>query len=1354
MSVRRVFVEKRQGFDIQARRLQADLADFLGVLYPEMAKLGNLRVLRRYDADGLDEKQFAEAVQSVFSEPQCDSVFYDISLKAQERCFVVEYLPGQYDQCADSAEQCIELITGTRPRVRSAVVYVLRHGSMPTGSMPTGSMPTGSMPEGCLPISDAAFEAVKKYLINPVDSREAAFEKPQTIEEIDINPDDVPVLTGFITANDTELGAIAKKYGLAMALEDLIFCREWFASIKRDPTLAELRVLDTYWSDHCRHTTFNTILEKITIGECPSAPALKNALALYETLREELYGKDAPADHPRSLWDMAVIGAKVLKKRGLADDVDASKEINACTVKVNAEFSDGSKDPWLLLFKNETHNHPTEIEPFGGAATCLGGAIRDPLSGRAFVHQAMRITGGADPRASLDKTLPGKLPQIKIAREAAAGYSSYGNQIGLATGQVTEFYHNGFLAKRLELGAVIAAVPSEWVRREEPAPGDLVILVGGKTGRDGIGGATGSSKVHTGESVQTAGAEVQKGNAVEERKLQRLFRNPLVTRLIKRCNDFGAGGVSVAVGELADGLDIDLDKVPKKYSGLDGVELAISESQERMAVVVAEKDAYEFIKYAAAENLDAVVIASVTRSDNDASLKMKWRGKTIVDLSRKFLDTNGAPRSTQALLTGSPRDVAAGEAPDWLSGSADNVHPAALLDNLERELASLRSGSRRGLQERFDGSIGSASVLFPWGGARQGTPECGMASLLPSLEKQSRTASIMTFGYDPFLMEQNPYEGAKGSIREALAKFACIGGDYRKARLSLQEYFQRPMSPESWGLPASALLGALEAQIALGIPAIGGKDSMSGNYRDAANGIDITVPPTLVAFAAGTAPAASVRSGALSGKSGNVIVLLAQAEPNPAKRANPDINEWDIFKANMDALAALGAMGCVRSAYPVVSGGIAASLAFMAFGNNTGIEANSLALGSIYCGNEETSYISSDKLSDNLSYKSSYQGSVLVEIDGAAFREDLRVGEILSEAGCWEIAAAAIGEPVFRVTREINNELEAAEVPLDVLRRAYEYPLARVYPVIGTRDCRTEDNDICKMANNTPNRTKKFSLPSPRGGNAAPPVPSPLVLLPVFPGTNCEWDMERAFREAGARTKIVIFRNRNKEDIAESKQELARAIGECQIFALSGGFSAGDEPDGSGKFIANVLRSPVIADAVNNLLEKRDGLILGICNGFQALIKLGLVPYGSYRKADDSMPTLTFNRVGRHVSRMVNTIVMPNCSPWLALEKPGAVHVLPVSHGEGRLVISKEEGKALFMNGQVPFCYADENGQPTMREPDNPNGSDFAIEALCSPDGRVLGKMGHSERCGEYVHINIPGDKKQNIFEAGIRYFC
>jgi phosphoribosylformylglycinamidine synthase len=1329
MKLRRVFVEKREGFDVEARRLKAELADFLGARYPELAELEGLRILNRYDVQGLGEEDFRGAAALVFSEPQCDRVFFSdtLPLGRGDLSFGIEYLPGQYDQRSDSAEQCIELAAGIKPRIKSARFFVFKSGT--------------------LPVSGEALEAVKRYLINPVDSREASPELPASLEDAGSAPADVPVLEGFVRGADQ---ALAKRYGLAMGAADLEFCRGYFASIKRDPTLAELRVLDTYWSDHCRHTTFTTGLEDLEIGD----PALRRAGNLYEAARREIYGSAAEAP-PRSLMDMATIGAKVLKKRGLAGDVDESAEINACTVKIEAEFEDGSREPWLLLFKNETHNHPTEIEPFGGAATCLGGAIRDPLAGRAYVHQAMRVSAGGDPRQSLSETLPGKLPQIKIAREAAAGYSSYGNQIGLATGQVAEFYHPGFLAKRMELGAVIAAVPAAWVRREEPEPGDLVLLVGGKTGRDGIGGATGSSKVHTGESVETAGAEVQKGNAVEERKLQRLFRNPRVTGLIKRCNDFGAGGVSVAVGELAPGLDINLDEIPKKYAGLDGIELAISESQERMAVVVAPADAEAFIGLAQRENLDAVVVARVSAGGSrpqDARLRMFWRGRAIADLSRDFLDSHGAPRWAKARV---PPAVAGKPASGDTAPDPASLPPQVLLDNLERELSSLRSGSRRGLQERFDGSIGAGSVLFPWGGAEQGTPECGIAALLPSADRRCRTASLMSFGCDPFLLERDPYQGAKGSVREALAKFCCLGGDPWKARLSLQEYCRRPENPEIWGRIAAALLGALEAQLELALPAIGGKDSMSGNYRDPRRGIDIAVPVTLVAFAAGTAPAAGIRGGALSGAAGNRIILLAQGGGKDGK------NEWEIFRANMNALGELGAAGLVRAAYPVQAGGLAVSLALMAFGNNAGLQAEAGAFGLI---DEER-----------------YQGSVLVEIglpagkggeagggDGVspgkgAFPEVAR--SILAKGASWAFAALTLEEPVFRIAGTADGEARAAELPLAVLRRAYEYPLSRVYPQTSSGATVAEPEaerrgpsagpagfpgvGILPAAGDRP-------LPRRRGGSGTSrrgAAPGPLAVLPVFPGTNCEWDMERAFREAGAQTRLVVFRNRSREEIAESIRELAAAIGEARILALSGGFSAGDETEGSGKFIANVLRSPAIADAVSGLLEKRDGLILGICNGFQALIKLGLVPYGAYRQAEPDMPTLTFNRVGRHVSRMVRTRVMSTLSPWLSLEEPGGVHVLPVSHGEGRLVIGREEGEALFKTGQVPFCYADAEGRPAMAEPDNPNGSDFAIEGLSSPDGRILGKMGHSERRGSYVHVNIPGNKEQRIFEAGVAYF-
>ncbi|MDR0475684.1 MAG: phosphoribosylformylglycinamidine synthase [Treponema sp.] len=1306
---RRVYIEKKEGFNTEAIRLQAELADFLGAQFTELARLKVLRILRRYDAFGLDENQFREITGAVFSEPQCDRVFFTDTVPAgkNQKYFGVEYVPGQYDQRSDSAEQCAELVSGVRPAVKTADIFIFETNNKP--------------------LSQEALEAVKKYLINPVDSREADTSplSENTQAHAEVPPDQIPLLEGFIKADKAMLEAYAKKYGLAMSIDDLLFCQSHFNQEGRDPTLTELKVLDTYWSDHCRHTTFNTILEEIEFSvaaENACSGDLKKALGLYEEARKEVYG-EREAEKKKTLMDMAVIGAKLLKKRQMASDVDESAEINACTIKVNAEFQNRAA-PWLLLFKNETHNHPTEIEPFGGAATCLGGAIRDPLSGRAFVHQAMRITGGGDPRAGSGETLPGKLPQLKIAREAAAGYSSYGNQIGLATGQVAEFYHPGFLAKRMELGAVIGAVPEEWVRREEPCPGDLVLLVGGRTGRDGIGGATGSSKTHTGESVETAGAEVQKGNAVEERKLQRLFRKKEVCRLIKRCNDFGAGGVSVAVGELAAGLDINLDAVPKKYAGLDGTELAISESQERMAVVVSPDDAEEFIRRAGEENLEAVVVAKVTAGigeEGKARLRMFWLGKNIVDLSRTFLNTNGAVRTTKVLLK-SGNGLSASHSTSSSEKENALLPAGVLLDNLERELVSLRSGSRRGLKERFDGSVGAASVLFPWGGKEQGTPECGMAALLPSLAEQCSTASLMSFGFDPFLAQEDPYEGAKGAVREALAKFCCLGGDYRKARLSFQEYFERLENPESWGKPAAALLGALEAQIRLGIPAIGGKDSMSGTYRDPERNINLAVPPTLVCFAAGTIPADKVRSGALSGNPGNSVILLGG-------------NDWDSFMAAMDALVELNKKRRVLSSYPVPVGGVAAGLSLMSFGNAAGIEAYSSSFGIV---NEKN-----------------YQGFVLVELDEYNAPQE----------NGWIIAARTLDEPVFRIISEIgagpdvegnmpelSDEMPAAEVSIEVLRRAYEYPLCQVYAQTSTGNTVAENEDIEKRLvlpekAGTENKSLRRNAAHIGGGK-------PLAALPVFPGTNCEWDMERQFREAGARTKLIVFRNRNRDDIKQSLDEMKAAFNEAQIIAFSGGFSAGDEPDGSGKFIANVIRSPLIAEAVTDFLENRDGLILGICNGFQALIKTGLVPYGRILPANEAMPALSFNAIGRHVSRMARTRVMPCSSPWLCLEEPGRIHFIPVSHGEGRVVISPEEAEALFRAGQIPFCYADAEGYPTMAEPDNPNCSAFAIEGICSPDGRVLGKMGHSERCGDFVHINIPGNKKQSIFEAGVRYFA
>ncbi len=1315
--IRRMYVEKRPGFDVEDQGLRSELADFLGAKHPELADLAGLRILHRYDAAGLDGDQFDAAVRTVFSEPQCDAVHDGSKLPAGplETAIAVEYLPGQYDQRADSAEQCVELAVGARPRVRCARVYLL-------GAKPGTAIPA------------AAVEAVKKHLINPVDSREAALGLPETLEAPGEEPPAVPILNGFRGASEAALAATAERYGLAMAKADLEFCRAYFVGQGRDPSLAELRVLDTYWSDHCRHSTFTTVLEDIEIADGGSsagtdAAAIRKALARYEAAREEVYGPEGASKRPRTLMDAATIGAKVLRKRGKLDDLEVSAEINACSVRVTAEFEDGAAEPWLLMFKNETHNHPTEIEPFGGAATCLGGAIRDPLSGRAFVHQAMRVTGGGDPRASLADTLPGKLPQVKIAREAAAGYASYGNQIGLATGQVAEFYHPGFLAKRMELGAVIGAVPEAWVRREEPAPGDAVILIGGRTGRDGIGGATGSSKAHTDESVRSAGAEVQKGNAVEERKIQRLFRSPEATRLIKRCNDFGAGGVSVAVGELAPGLDIDLDAVPKKYDGLDGVELAISESQERMAVVVAPEDEAAFIELAAKENLHAVRVARVT---GEARMRMTWRGQTVVDLDREFLDSNGASRSARVRIEAARTEGTASSATAGVGGDIDA--PSVFLDALERELRSLRSGSRRGLQERFDGSIGAGSVLFPWAGSEQGTPECGMAAKLPALGRECRTASLMTFGYDPELCLRSPYRGAKAAVLEALAKFACLGGDPFSAKLSLQEYFERMGSPASWGKPLQALLGALEAQLELGVGAIGGKDSMSGSYRDPAAGVDLAVPPTLVCFAAGIADAEAVRSGALSGAVGNQVLLFAQAESGSG-------DEWNAFRANIAALRALSDLGAVRSAYPVASGGVAAALAAAAFGNEVGLEADLAACP-----------------------PAAPAGSFLVELDAEVLgRRGAEVGAVLEAAHACAVVARTIEDPVFRVVdsaaiadRDAEDlSSQVAETPLAVLRRAFEYPLARVYPQTSSGATVAEGAFLSEgAAIDLPFWTSGGPITkrtAPRIGSAE--RAKPLVVLPAFPGTNCEWDMERAFRRAGARTRVLVFRNRNREDVLASTAELAAAIGEAQIVALSGGFSAGDEPDGSGKFIANAFRAPAVREALTALLDRRDGLAIGVCNGFQALIKLGLVPYGEYRDADASMPTLTFNALGRHVSRIVRTKAMSNLSPWMSRDKVGEIHSIPVSHGEGRIAIADGLAKELFAAGQVPFCYVDAEGAPTVAEPWNPNGSAWAIEALTSPDGRVLGKMGHSERVGNQVLKNIPGNKTQRIFEAGVAYF-
>lgn len=1314
----RLFVERSEGFENEARRTLSELVNFVGV-----RNLEGIRYLNRYDIEGLTPARFEAAARQVFSEPQSDTVYKEtFPVSADETVIAIEYLPGQYDQRADSAAQCLALLseeTGTAggATVRCARLFVLR---------------------GALQADDLA--KIRNYLINPVDSREAAPEKPDSLAMSTGESADVPVVSGFTELEGPALEAFHKKAGLAMDLADIAFLRDYFRKAGRNPTETEIRVIDTYWSDHCRHTTFNTILDGIDVDDGPFADTFRTALAAYSGLRVELYaGRAAPqadgtVEKPVTLMDMAVIGAKALKKRGLLDDIEESAEINACSIFIDVKISDDAgnvtgTEPWLLMFKNETHNHPTEIEPFGGATTCIGGAIRDPLSGRAWVYQALRVTGAGDPTVPIADTIPGKLPQIKLTREAAAGFSAYGNQIGLATGQVVEYYDPGFLAKRMELGAVIAATPVSSVVREEPEAGDLVVLVGGGTGRDGIGGATGSSKAHTAESVTKAGAEVQKGNAVEERKIQRLFRDPALTRLIRRCNDFGAGGVAVAVGELAAGLDIDLDRVPRKYEGLNGTELAISESQERMAVVVRAKDAPAFIAAANAENLNAAVIATVTA---EPRLVMRWRGEKIVDIERSFLDTAGAKRNARARIRQ--------PAPCWdwrIRGGASgaNVPAATLESRWMATLADLSVASRRGLSERFDGSIGASSVLFPMGGEYQSTPECGMAARIPvGPGKETPTTSLMTMGYDPKAASWSPFHGAQFAVLESLAKILALGGDPRKARLTFQEYFERTSSPEAWGKPAAALLGALSAQLAAGVPSIGGKDSMSGTFQDR------TVPPTLVSFAVAMTEDSAVRGGALAG-AGHTLVLVQTpwlADGTP---------DWDAFRANAESVLAAGASGKIRAAYPVAAGGIAAALSKMAFGNRVGAALDNGALPCILmpailaaADSAADAGAASGEPKNDMLFAPLY-GSLLLEIDAdPASLASLAGG---ASTANWVVLGKTIAGPEIIVGRK--------RIPLDQAQMAWERPLAKVFPPVSGRVIEANLPDWSKDVHPAP--AKRATAPA----KAA----KPLVLVPVFPGTNCEYDMARAFRLAGAETRTIVIRNRTPEALAESLASLRDGIGRAHILAFSGGFSAGDEPDGSGKFIANVIREASVADAIMELLERRRGLVLGICNGFQALIKVGLVPYGRILPPSAEMPTLTYNTVGRHISRFVRTRMASLSSPWADGFEAGKVHYIPVSHGEGRVILESSLARDLFRKGQVFSQYADASGEPTMIEPDNPNGSAFAIEGLTSPDGLVLGKMGHSERpidaktgdAPSRLYKNIPGDTCQNIFAAGVRYF-
>ena len=1226
--VYRVYVEKKKELAHEANGLLAELTTLVGI-----KGLTGLRVINRYDVENLDKALFDKAVSTIFSEPQLDIVGEEFDAKGGV-VFAVEPLPGQFDQRADSAAQCIQLQSGVeRPTVRSAKVYVL---------------------EGSL--TDADVAAIKKFVINAVESREASLTKPETLAIEYAIPDRVATVEGFISLDEKGLSDLLDTLGLAMDLDDLKFLQNYFRDEeKRDPTITEIRVVDTYWSDHCRHTTFSTHIDEVKISD----PAVKAAYDRYLAARVEVYGEEKAAKRPQTLMDIATIAGKTLKKRGMLPELDESEEINACSIHVTAKVN-GEDQDWLLMFKNETHNHPTEIEPFGGAATCIGGCIRDPLSGRAYVHQAMRVTGAGDPRKSLAETLDGKLPQRKLCQTAAAGYSSYGNQIGLATGHVAEIYHDGYVAKRLECGAVVAAAPAYNVRRERPAPGDVIVLLGGRTGRDGIGGATGSSKSHNKKSLSTMASEVQKGNAPEERKIQRLFRNPDVTRLIKRCNDFGAGGVSVAIGELADGLTIDLDAVRKKYDGLDGTELAISESQERMAVVVAAQDADQFIAYAQSENLEAYRVATVTE---EARMVMSWKGQTIANLSRAFLNTNGADKHTKVDVT--EKDLSA------LS--------RALYGDLREMAADLKTASRRGLVERFDGSIGAGSVLMPFGGKTQKTPAQAMAALLPVLPGQkTEQASVMAWGLDPDHMSIDPYTGARAAVYTSMAKIVAAGADYKLAYLTLQEFFEKLRTePARWGKPFAALLGAMDAQLELNAAAIGGKDSMSGTF------LDMDVPPTLISFAIAPVLATEVLSPEFK-EAGHPVYLFA-----------PDEDTADSQKAAWDAFYALHKAGKVKAAW-AVENGLGEAVMKMSFGNKIGFK-------SAQCDDW---------------HSAGMYGFIVAELS-----EEIE-----------NTYAFKLGE----TTAEEVIDLAGDKATIDELIAINEGTLESVYPT------------------NAPTKEKTAPVFAyDKGCTAAPAVKvaRPKVLIPVFPGTNCEYDSARAMDLAGADPEIVVIRNLTADDVAKSVEKVAAKLAQSQMVFIPGGFSGGDEPDGSAKFITAFFRNPEIKQEVTKLLESRDGLMLGICNGFQALIKLGLVPYGKIIDTDANCPTLTYNIIGRHQSKLVRTRVCTNKSPWLAETEVGKIYTVPISHGEGRFLASEELVKELAANGQIATQYVDLDGNTTMDTAFNPNGSIAAIEGIISPDGRVLGKMGHSERVGKDLYRNVIGEYDMGLFRSAVKYF-
>ena len=1247
--VKRIYVEKKAPYAVRAKELKEEVRQYLGI-----TALRDVRVLIRYDVENLSDATYKQALMTVFSEPPVDNCYEEsFTMDPDAFCFSVEYLPGQFDQRADSAEQCVKLLNEKEdPVIRSATTYVF---------------------EG--EINEEDRRRIKEYCINPVDSRETNEKKPETLVQKFDEPADVAIFDGFQSMPEDELKKLYDSLNLAMTFKDFLHIQKYFAGEeKRDPSVTEIRVLDTYWSDHCRHTTFLTELKNVSFDEGYYKKPIEETYQEYYAAHKEMFaGRD---DKFVSLMDIALLAMRQLKKAGKLDDMEESDEINACSIVVPVEI-DGKEEEWLVFFKNETHNHPTEIEPFGGAATCLGGAIRDPLSGRGYVYQAMRVTGAADPTVSMKDTLPGKLPQRKITPGAAHGYSSYGNQIGLATGLVNEVYHPNYVAKRMEIGAVMGAAPRRNVIRENSDPGDIIILLGGRTGRDGIGGATGSSKAHTTKSIDVCGAEVQKGNAPTERKIQRLFRREEVSSIIKKCNDFGAGGVSVAIGELADGLEVNLDKVPKKYAGLDGTELAISESQERMAVVVAKADVDRMLGFAAEENLEAVVVAEVTESPR---LVLKWRGKTIVDISRAFLDTNGAHQETDVEVTMPDQDK------NYFKEKKD-AHDLkrAWLDTLR----DLNVCSQKGLVEMFDSSIGASTVTMPYGGKTQHTPIQTMIAKLPVLEGKCDTVTMMSYGMDPYLTSWSPYHGAVYAVISSVAKIVAAGGDYSKIRFTFQEYFRRlGTDPKRWGEPMAALLGAYDAQMKLGLPSIGGKDSMSGSFND------IDVPPTLCSFAVDVATLQDVVSPELK-QPGNVLVKF------DIEKDEYDLPVYSQLMSLYAAITELIHRKKIASAYAVGFGGICEAVSKMAFGNELGVTMN-------------------DSLSIDELFAKDY-GSIIVEMTPEDFAE-LKIA----------------GKQIGTVTEQPNFVAGTTSI---YMKEAYEAWTGRLEEVFPTRSGVEQ-----KVLEDTLYDAKQVYT-------AQRKLAKPKVFIPVFPGTNCEYDTTKAFEQAGAEVETLVFKNMTESQIVESVNAFEKAIRESQILMFSGGFSAGDEPDGSAKFIASIFRNPKIMDAVHDLLQQRDGLALGICNGFQALIKLGLVPYGEIKPQTADAPTLTTNSIGRHISKSVYTKVVTNKSPWLMRAELGGVYAIPASHGEGRFVAPENVIRDLFANGQVATRYVDLQGNPTMDEEFNPNGSYAAIEGITSPDGRVLGKMAHSERIGEGVAVNIYGNQNQHIFESGVSYF-